>query len=670
MAAERGDPALTITPAEGTMGRFICRVLGNRITWIVCLTILVLASLMTNVTPYPEERSVWRWKSWPPPPATLPRWLPAILVLAVYVGLTSWFDRRPARRRALPVLVFIAVAALLIQISLVYIHDPYFFTPYLYRTIGPHNGFWQIATGTDDVLRYLRDYPREMQAHPFVHTMTHPPGNVVYVWLWRQLFRALPALSHDVAHFFRLYNCADLQFVNLEDDQIASALGQMLVPLLGVLTVVPLYLLGKRLAGKHAGLRAAALAVVVPAFALFTMRWDQVYPLFLCLALYWLCLAHEERGAWHSAGFLFASGLTISAASFFSFGNLTILAPAILYRLAHLVSTRRSGRQRRVRETWVGWAAFALGCASVWLVYGIAFGNSFWDVFAASMQNHLSLERDYWTWVWLNLYEFSGFVGVPVAVLFVSTGWRAWRQALAGRFRNVPAARLLALAVCGALLAVNVAGVVRGEVARLWILWMPAACLVAVLGLEAARGQRLFRLALALLAFQALVFSLYLHVFAHGMLSYRPRRPETTRPPITHPLDVQLGDDVVLLGYDLQEDRVAPGDTLYLTLHWQALDRPDRPYTVFVHLVGSGGQMAGQQDRMPVDGTLPTTCWVPGEIVSDSYDVVVASGVSPGVYDLLAGMYTQPDLERLPVVGDRARAEQRLVWLRSVEVQP
>jgi hypothetical protein len=43
--------------------------------------------------------------------------------------------------------------------------------------------------------------------------------------------------------------------------------------------------------------------------------------------------------------------------------------------------------------------------------------------------------------------------------------------------------------------------------------------------------------------------------------------------------------------------------------------------------------------------------------------------VPPGEYDLVVGMYTYPDIVRLPVAGDRPYAQDGLVWLQRVEIE-
>lgn len=118
---------------------------------------------------------------------------------------------------------------------------------------------------------------------------------------------------------------------------------------------------------------------------------------------------------------------------------------------------------------------------------------------------------------------------------------------------------------------------------------------------------------------------------------------------IQHPLHLDLGDQVRLLGYALSAARVAPGDTLLLTLYWEALLPVAERYTVFTHLLDASGQIRAQMDSEPQGGALPTNRWPVGQVVQDNYALIVSPEAKPGFYLLEVGMYSLESLERLPV---------------------
>jgi hypothetical protein len=127
--------------------------------------------------------------------------------------------------------------------------------------------------------------------------------------------------------------------------------------------------------------------------------------------------------------------------------------------------------------------------------------------------------------------------------------------------------------------------------------------------------------------------------------------PATTADPlhIQHPLQVELGETVRLLGYDLPTTAVHAGEALPLTLYWAADQPTGIRWSVFVHLLDGEGQVRGQHDKQPQDGVYPTDRWSGGEVVDDDYAVAVSADASPGEYRLEVGMYNWMTGERLAV---------------------
>ena len=133
-------------------------------------------------------------------------------------------------------------------------------------------------------------------------------------------------------------------------------------------------------------------------------------------------------------------------------------------------------------------------------------------------------------------------------------------------------------------------------------------------------------------------------------------------PAIPHLQRVTLGNRVRLLGYDLTTRPMRTGEDLDLTLYWQCLAEMETSYTVFVHLLGINGQIIRQRDSVPVDGRLPTTAWVTGEIIVDRYELPI--GELGGPHKLAVGMYNPLTGERLAAFNAQGnRLEQDRVLL-------
>ena len=106
----------------------------------------------------------------------------------------------------------------------------------------------------------------------------------------------------------------------------------------------------------------------------------------------------------------------------------------------------------------------------------------------------------------------------------------------------------------------------------------------------------------------------------------------------------------------------APGDTLDVTLYWNALKQPTADYTVFLHLSDEEGELVAAHDGMPVNDRLPTQAFPPGTLIADTHRLVLPDDLTPGVYQLKTGMYLLESGERLPVwdAGGLEQADRAL----------
>ncbi|MCB8943890.1 MAG: DUF2723 domain-containing protein [Ardenticatenaceae bacterium] len=115
-------------------------------------------------------------------------------------------------------------------------------------------------------------------------------------------------------------------------------------------------------------------------------------------------------------------------------------------------------------------------------------------------------------------------------------------------------------------------------------------------------------------------------------------------------------DKIALLRVELATNELQPGGQLPLTLHWQSLAAMDKDYTVFIQVLNEQDQIVGQVDAWPLQGTLPTSQWSPGDTIVDPYLVQLASPLPPGTYRLIIGWYLLADARRLTVLDENGRA--------------
>jgi hypothetical protein len=140
----------------------------------------------------------------------------------------------------------------------------------------------------------------------------------------------------------------------------------------------------------------------------------------------------------------------------------------------------------------------------------------------------------------------------------------------------------------------------------------------------------------------------------------RPRYFKTPED-IQYPQGGDFDHKVRLLGFDLAE--TTPGETVQLTLYWQALDNMRDSYLVFVHILDSDLTIWGQHDSIPGQGTLATDTWFEGEVISDVHPIVLDPEIPDGDYGIEIGLYDPDSGQRLNVSSPESADRQNHILL-------
>jgi 4-amino-4-deoxy-L-arabinose transferase-like glycosyltransferase len=137
-----------------------------------------------------------------------------------------------------------------------------------------------------------------------------------------------------------------------------------------------------------------------------------------------------------------------------------------------------------------------------------------------------------------------------------------------------------------------------------------------------------------------------------------------------HALDAALADGVGsppfvrLAGYTTEPETVRAGQTLRLTLYWQALTSTGKSYKIFVHLRDADNQTVAQADHDPFKAVFPTDTWYriwkQEDLIREVSELALPEGLPPGSYRLLVGMYDLATMERAVVLDD-ASGENAIV---------
>lgn len=150
-----------------------------------------------------------------------------------------------------------------------------------------------------------------------------------------------------------------------------------------------------------------------------------------------------------------------------------------------------------------------------------------------------------------------------------------------------------------------------------------------------------------------------------GSVSVQPRAGQ-----VPNPLRIDFLDNISLVGYRFSSRTLRPGEPVTVTLVWQARGPVSAEYTTFAHLLDEAGQTRGGHDAVP---SRPTSTWQAGEVIADVHTFVVAPDAPPGLYQIEASLYTQPDLSRLALAqSEGAEGADRVLLgpLRVVGPEP
>jgi hypothetical protein len=593
---------------------------------------------------------------WERGPVTLTQLLPFMVGLVVYAALALAIAARIGdaltRRQTAGLLAFVFLSGVLLQTAATAVIEPYPLRGLALRQYSDFTGgYFTVGARVDDLGAWLGRFAQEMESYN-VHAERHPPGLPIIFWLGTQLFTPFPALADGLAVPVRPLACFDLRAASLNSAQIASGLfGIVIETVMAWLVPVAMFFFVRRVSNDRAAAFAALLYPLAPGALMWASQWDRSFGLFAMVGLIFverlLALSPRGRGGTsprelgEGAVSAFALGLTLSLGVLMSFGNLPIVMLCGLYAVARIWQTDRfRSLPLRIAQGLV----VLLGFASIWLTMIAFAGFDVLGTYNTAMRIHLELDRPFWPFVLWHAWDIFTFVGLPlVAIALLLT----WRQS--------PALTFAWVATIAAQCLLHVA---RGETGRVWMYFAPV--IVALAGMwlshhEAEKTRSVLSLrvlrifVVILLAIQAIAHIGLLRVIGYGVDSITV--PNATLPTNLTPANIRFepNGEIQLLGYTLKPT-LAPGESTVLDLYWKHAGPEPLPIArkVFVHVADTPEDLnrIAEHDGRPANWTLPTTCWLPGQVIHDPHPITMDANAKPGEYFVLIGLYDEFSGER------------------------
>ncbi len=323
---------------------------------------------------------------------------------------------------------------------------------------------------------------------------------------------------------------------------------------------------------------------------------------------------------------------------------------------------------------WLGWSAFiqVLGKrahpASLQQLWGERWGFSlsYWGLFGG-----VNVPMPEWIYRALNA---AAVLAIPgLALVIVKTFWQGGKTE-GKNPRLVLVERIWPLALLGAWIAGILIGLIRWAIVtwssqgRLVFPAISAVSVILVAGLFGwlPRERKLSSWGISILGGFMLTISA-VSPFCWIAPAYQPSpAPNKTEIDMGIRADIDFGGQIRLLGYDLDDETLRPGEEVSLTLYWEATVPMERNWSVFVHLNDPIiNAPIAQRDMYPGQGLLATSLLKTGERLVNHYVIKVPGmAYTPAKLDLVVGWYDIQNWERL-----RTEEGRDAVKLATIEIK-
>ena len=371
------------------------------------------------------------WSGWTIPP---------IVTFICWLTTLFWFWRR--RSQSLPVIVaFAFIVALNVTTAMTRGGAPALTRPF--ERIEPEAKLEYFAdiNRVSDPVTFVRNY-RKLVPTLSLHSTTHPPGPVLYLWAVSRIF----------------------------GDGISAAAWAAIIGT--ALSIYPFSLLARAVLTPTASWYAIAMYAVSPALVWFgATSMDGVFVFFPLLATYFFHKSWTQNPVRYSV----LTGLALGAAMFFTFMTVCV---GFVFALEAALSIRTTTNYRRIwRNLIYAGLTFALVHWLLFMLTGYNVIRAFNLARQAASAYRIELYPDFWHYLNVSTANLAAFL-IGVGVITVTLWWReimeGWRAWLARQSTD-----LMTIALPTAVLLLAFATIFCVETERVWLFLAPLPILAA-----------------------------------------------------------------------------------------------------------------------------------------------------------------------------------------------
>jgi hypothetical protein len=127
----------------------------------------------------------------------------------------------------------------------------------------------------------------------------------------------------------------------------------------------------------------------------------------------------------------------------------------------------------------------------------------------------------------------------------------------------------------------------------------------------------------------------------------------------------RFGDVLTLEGYRILPGlSVQAGQEVTVLTRWHIERGTETEFTLFTHVLDASRNVISQQDALSV----PSWGWIAGDSFLQVHRFTIPEGTEPGTMQVEIGVYSQPDILRLPVVNPQGAAEGDSLMITTIQV--